>query len=387
MDEDDDEEIFTLCEDSASMEIGTAMDQLLEGATAYPIAEFNSTIGEENKLARPVVENGRFKNPWKACSRVTLTHLFKAFFWARDESCIPRREELDHTLPVLQPDMTEFCEAPISGIRQMWIGHASSLVQFDGVTFLTDPIFSDRCSPVQFVGIKRYRPPPCSVHELPHIDFVLISHSHYDHLDHSSVAALNERYGIGLRWYVPMGLKKWMNDCGCSNVVEMTWWEEDTFSENLNVTVACTPSQHWSWRTVGDENKVLWCSWCVIGPKHNFYFCGDSGYNTEAFNQIGRRYGPFTLANIPIGAYSPRDVLIEMHSDPESAIKIHEDIKSETSIGIHWGTFALTSEHYLEPQEFLLEELQAKKMKPSSFVTVKHGEIVLIGCDHYDEVD
>ena len=94
----------------------------------------------------------------------------------------------------MQPDLTEFSEPPISGVRHMWIGHATSLVQFDGITFLTDPIFSERCSPVQFMGIKRYRPTPCTIEQLPHIHFVLISHSHYDHLDYGSVVALNERY-------------------------------------------------------------------------------------------------------------------------------------------------------------------------------------------------
>ncbi|XP_005101317.1 N-acyl-phosphatidylethanolamine-hydrolyzing phospholipase D [Aplysia californica] len=384
-----DEMFMEVCDDG-DVESEPAGEQIVEGASGSQSIGHETELGDrresEQEYTMPVFENGRFRNPWKSLTRTKITNLFRFIFCSRDEGRVPKKAELDRTLPVLQPDLTEFSEAPVSGIRHMWIGHASSLVQFDGVTFLTDPIFSERCSPVQFVGIKRYRPTPCSVEELPLVDFVLISHSHYDHLDHNTVVALNQRFGISLRWYVPSGLKKWMNERGCDNVVEMTWWQENVFNENLNVKVACTPSQHWSRRTGSDENKVLWCSWCVVGPKHNFHFCGDTGY-CEGHTQIGKRYGPFTLSTIPIGAYSPRHLMSNMHIDPANAVNVHHDIKSQASIGIHWGTFALTNEPYLEPKELLGTEVQNRNMKPSSFFTVKHGEILLVGSDHFDDVD
>ncbi|GFO44927.1 N-acyl-phosphatidylethanolamine-hydrolyzing phospholipase d [Plakobranchus ocellatus] len=294
--------------------------------------------------------------------------------------------ELDRTLPVLEPDFSVFLTPPPSGIRHLWIGHSTSLVQFDGVTILTDPVFSDRCSPLKFVGNKRYRPPPCTVATLPKVDFVLISNSHYDHLDYASVVALNERFGDGIQWYGPMGLKKWLNNCGCSKVVELTWWQTHMFNEDLNVAVVCTPCQHWGKRTSKDDNKVLWSSWCVIGPRHSFHFSGDTAY-CEGYRQIGRCYGPFTLSTIPIGGYSPRDIMSNMHVDPQNAVTIHEDLRSQASIGIHWGTFSLSFEPYLEPRELLDSEIQRKKMKPSSFFTVNHGEITLVGADGFDEID
>lgn len=354
--------------------------------TSEQIPELNERLEAGQEFSTPVFENGRFKNPWRTSERGKIPNLFRFLFSPRNDRRIPRRAELDRTLPVIQPDLTEFSDPPISGIRHMWIGHATSLVQFDNVTFLTDPVFSERCSPVQFIGIKRYRPIPCTIEQLPLLDFVLISHSHYDHLDHDSVVALNQRFGNRLRWYVPFGLKKWMNECGCTNVVEMTWWQEDVLNEDLNVIIACTPAQHWSRRTRNDENKVLWCSWCVIGPKQNFHFCGDTGY-CEGYTQIGKKYGPFTLATIPIGAYSPRHLMLTMHIDPRNAVNIHNDIKAQYSIGIHWGTFALTNEPYMEPKELLEAEIIKRKMKPSSFFTVCHGETLLVGSDGYYEVD
>ncbi|GFR96051.1 N-acyl-phosphatidylethanolamine-hydrolyzing phospholipase D [Elysia marginata] len=120
----------------------------------------------------------------------------------------------------------------------------------------------------------------------------------------------------------------------------------------MNIVVACTPSQHWAKRTAKDENKVLWCSWCVIGPLHSFHFSGDTAY-CEGFKQIGHKFGPFTLSTIPIGAYSPRDVMGCMHADPEQAVNIHDDLKSQASIGIHWGTFTLAYEEFNEGKKSL----------------------------------
>lgn len=359
-------------------------DKTLHNLGARPKVQGTGRYKRKEECTMPIFENGRFRNPWRAWKKVKITNLLKQLFC--DEFRVPKRAELEINLPVLQPDLSEFLEPAISGVRLMWAGHSTCLVQFDGVTFLTDPMFSDRCSPVQFIGVKRYRRSPCSVDELPMIDFVLISTSQYDHLDHGSVMALNERFGIGLKWYVPIGLKKWMAECGVSNVVEMTWWQEDEFNEGLNLKIACTPTQHWSRRTGSDENKVLWCSWCVLGPYHTFHFCGDTGY-CEASAQIGKKYGPFTLAAIPIGAYSPRHMMCSMHLDPATAIDVHTDLKSQVSIGIHWGTFALTNEPYLEPKELLEEEIQNRNMKPSSFYTVNHGEVLLVGSDGYNEVD
>ena len=181
-------------------------------------------------------------------------------------------------------------------------------MQFDGVNILTDPVFSERCGPLNLpiTGYRRFRPAPCAVKDLPRVHAVIISHSHYDHLDTQSVRDIHQRFGDGVHWFVPKGLQSWFTSCGCRHVHEMDWWEEETLPDRPDVNFVFTPTQHWSCRNlVTDKNKTLWGSWCVIGPKHRYYFAGDTGY-CEAFKQIGEHYGPFDLAAIPIGAYLPR---------------------------------------------------------------------------------
>jgi len=253
-----------------------------------------------------------------------------------------KHEELEQNLPVLTPDSSVLSSPPLDDIQVTWLGHASVLVQMDGLNILTDPVFSGFCGPNQFMSFKRYRPAPCSVDKLPNIDAVCISHTHYDHLDLKSVKDLNRRFGECVHWFVPMGLKSWMSNIGCKNVTELEWWEEMEFlkpKSNGNATkFVFTPTQHWCRRTLMDENKVLWGSWTVIGPKHRFFFAGDTGY-CKGFKQIGKQYGPFDFAAIPIGAYKPRWFLHFQHVDPTEAVCIHEDIQSHHSLGIHWGTF------------------------------------------------
>ena len=203
-----------------------------------------------------------------------------------------------------------------TGMRVTWLGHASVMVEMDELIFLTDPIFSQRASPTQLMGPKRFRGPPCTVEQLPKIDAVMISHTHYDHLDYNTVMSLNERFGSELRWFVPLGLLDWMQRCGCENVIELDWWEENCVPGRDAVTFVFTPSQHWCKRTATDDNKVLWGSWSVLGPWNRFFFSGDTGY-CVAFEQIGKRFGPFDLAAIPIGAYEPR-------YENQRLIKIHK---------------------------------------------------------------
>lgn len=248
---------------------------------------------------------------------------------------------MDKILPIQKPKFDS--EPPNDGVKLTWLGHATTLVQFDNVNVLTDPIFSERASPIQLLGPKRYRLCPCDIGELPPIDAVVISHNHYDHLDVDSVKGLNSRFGDKLRWYVPLGLEKWMKDTGCKNVVELNWWESSFISNKSDVSFVFTPAQHWCKRTLTDDNCVLWGSWSIIGPKHRFFFAGDTGY-CQAFKQIGDVYGPFDVAAIPIGAYSPRKFLKPQHVDPEEAVKIHDDVRSKQSVAIHWGTFVLAHE-------------------------------------------
>ena len=162
-------------------------------------------------------------------------------------------QELDRTLPIMKPSFQD-C-SPGQGVHVTWIGHATLLIQMDGINIITDPIFSSRCAPFQAFGPKRYRGPPCTVAELPQIHLVLISHTHYDHLDYHSVKQLNARFGSELQWCVPMGLGPWMQSMDCHNLIELDWWEERCMAGH-NIKIVCTPCQHWCKRTATDDNKV-----------------------------------------------------------------------------------------------------------------------------------
>lgn len=332
---------------------------------------------------------GRWTNPWPTWRFPSYSMLLRFLVLEKDHSNVPTSKEvLDRELPVMEPYFIKNPEVLDShaGMRVTWLGHATVLVEMEGVNILTDPIFSQRASFLQFVGPKRYRGPPCTVEQLPRIDAVLISHSHYDHLDAGSVASLTARFGGELRWFVPLGLMDWLAKMGCENVMELDWWEENCIPGHDNITFVCTPSQHWSKRTAWDDNRSLWSSWSVLGPNHRFFFAGDTGY-CSSFKEIGQRFGPFDLAAIPIGAYHPREVMQGQHVDPEEAVQIHQDLQAKQSVAIHWGTFALAYEYYLEPPVRLREALEQKGLKPDSFFTLHHGESRLIAAQDGDVFD
>lgn len=337
--------------------------------------------GSDEEYPEARRENGVFKLPWEG----NLHGVFGAMKWfltSPNNSKVPRQsEKLDQTLPVLKPDQAALDSPPPNDIQVTWIGHATVLVQMDGINILTDPVFNDYCGMARLLGVKRYRPTPCTVEELPMIDAVCISHNHYDHLDYTTVCQLNKKFGDNIHWFVPMGLSSWMKDCGCKNVYELQWWHEEShpkFTEkDKAVKFAFTPAQHWCRRGINDFNKVLWGSWSVIGPQHRFFFAGDTGF-CSMFKKIGTRYGPFDLAAIPIGAYSPRGLMEFQHVDPQAAVDIHRDVKSNFSLGIHWGTFNLSYEFYLAPPQELNEKLDSVGIPRNKFITVKHGETVVV---------
>ena len=159
-----------------------------------------------------------------------------------------------------------------------------------------------------------------------------------------------------------------------NNTHDMVWWDEQKVS-GTNVSIALTPSNHWGRRGAFDENLQLWGSYVVKGPENTYWFGGDTAY-ADCFEQIGRKYGPFNLATIPIGAYNPRWFMKHVHVNPEEAVQIHEDIKSLKSVGIHWGTFKLTFEPFMEPKHATFEAMEAKGLELDSFEVVNIGETV-----------
>lgn len=222
-----------------------------------------------------------------------------------------------------------------------WIGHSTMLVRMDGVTFLTDPIFSERASPVAFAGPQRRVPPGVPLSELPPIDFVLISHDHYDHADVASIAALAQR---GARFIVPLGLGDLVRDAG-GMASELDWWESVDVGA---VQVHCVPSQHFSGRSALNSNDRLWSGWVVAGPTRRFYHAGDTGY-FDGFKEIGARLGPIDLAAVPIGAYDPPAIMQFVHLNPEEAVQAALDLRATRVVAMHYGTFDLTDEPLDEP--------------------------------------
>jgi N-acyl-phosphatidylethanolamine-hydrolysing phospholipase D len=249
-----------------------------------------------------------------------------------------------------------------------WIGHSTLLVQMDGTNILTDPQWSKRASPVSWGGPRRLSSPGLAFEDLPRIEFVLISHDHYDHLDLNTVKRLAEAHDP--LFLVPLGLKAWFADNGMRRVEELDWWQE---REYHGVRFVCVPAQHFSQRTLWDGNKRLWASWGVLSAKRKFYFAGDTGY-FGGFKEAGQRLGPFDLAAIPIGAYVPPEIMKAVHTTPEEAVQAFLDLDARTLLGIHWGTFDLAEEPLDEPPQRLLAEVRRRAMDPARAWIFKLGE-------------
>ena len=275
------------------------------------------------------------------------------------------------TIPKVQPIDARLIQAPSSPLQVTWIGHASALVQIDGVNILTDPVFSDRASPVSMWGPRRYTPPAMGLGQLPRIDYVVISHNHYDHLDLPTVQAL----GNSVHWLVPLGLKDWFQREGVTRVTELDWWERVQLD---GVAFTLTPTQHWSGRGLTDTNATLWGGWAIEHTGLRVWFGGDTGYAEPLFKDIGRRLGPFDLALIPIGGYGPRWFMREKHADPDDAVRICLDIGARVAVPIHWGAFVLTAEPIEEPAAWLARARQEQGLPPERFPILLPGQSLAV---------
>ncbi len=280
------------------------------------------------------------------------------------------------------PEVSPFEVVPAKKIQQAlvrtpssatWLGHASVLVAMDQKWIITDPHFTTHASPVRFAGPKRYTPPPMSLDELPPLDIVLISHDHYDHLDAGTVQAIAKHpKHQNATFVVPLGYKTWLNKRGIQKVVELDWWAS-THVQGIELT--CAPVQHWTKRTPWDTNRRLWSGWIVVGQDKRFYFAGDTGYHPKHFKEVGRQWGPFDLAALPIGAYEPRWFMKDSHMNVEEAILVHQELEAKQSMGIHWGTFILTDEPLTEPPQ-LLDALTQKDPSLAPFHALMHGQTI-----------
>ncbi|HEV2088566.1 MAG TPA: MBL fold metallo-hydrolase [Cryptosporangiaceae bacterium] len=221
-----------------------------------------------------------------------------------------------------------------------WVGHASFVVQIDGLTVLTDPIWSDAMPGVP----RRVTPPGVAWSELPPIDAVVISHNHYDHLDAPTIRRLPRDTPI----FAPAALGSWFTRRGFVDVTELDWWEA---SELVGVEFAFVPAHHWSKRGLTDTCRSLWGGWVITGQDgRRIYFAGDTGYG-HWFGEIGERYPGIDLALLPIGAYDPEWFMQPVHMNPEEAVRACGDLGTPRMASMHWGTFMLTREPLTEPLE------------------------------------
>lgn len=260
-----------------------------------------------------------------------------------------------------------------------WIGHATVLMQFGGLSWLTDPMFSARASPLGFVGPSRHQPPGIAIEQLPHIDVVLVSHNHYDHLDRASVEALAAQPGGPPLFVVPLGLQQWLARHGVGHAVELDWWQRHAVGQ---AEIMLVPAQHWSGRGLHDRMQTLWGGFAVLAPDCHFFYAGDTGYSRD-FVEIRRRLAPrqtaeqgggFDLAVLPIGAYEPRWFMAPQHVNVDEALKIHRDLGAKRSLGVHWGTFQLSDEALDEPPRALAALRAEQGLSAERFFVLAIGE-------------
>ncbi|HEY0742819.1 MAG TPA: MBL fold metallo-hydrolase [Chryseosolibacter sp.] len=256
-------------------------------------------------------------------------------------------------------------------IRITFINHSTFLIQVDGVNILTDPIYSTRSSPFSWAGPKRMRLPGIKFEDLPRIDAVLISHNHYDHLDIPTIRTIFG--GHHPKFITPLGVKALFDDETISGATDLDWWQQTDLKNGVSVTAV--PGQHFSGRGFFDRDATLWCGYTIRTSKGNIYFGGDTGYNQGIFKEIAEKSGPINIALLPIGAYKPYWFMSPVHMSPEDAVKAHLDLKSQNSIGIHFGTFPLADEGYEDPVKDLAIALGKYNVRESDFVTLKQGEV------------
>jgi N-acyl-phosphatidylethanolamine-hydrolysing phospholipase D len=316
----------------------------------------------------------KFKNPYIGNIRRNIWHFFK---WqlGHYQDLIPiSPPPIDFTYPIPNTLVDE--KSP----KVVWINHCTFLIEIEGVRFLTDPIWSKRCSPFAFFGPKRRHDPAIEIAKLPKIDVVLISHNHYDHLDAHSVKALHKKFPE-IQWIVPKGLTQWFKKRGITNVVELQWWEESKIkssNENLSFYVSATPAQHHSGRGFFDADKSLWVGFVVRALKEDgevksFYFVGDTAYNTYDFKKIGEIFPKIDLCLCPIGTYKPGRFMRTVHSSPDDAVKIHQDVNAKLSIGMHWKTFKLSEEGLTRPPYDLFLAMKKYNLNLDQFLPLEPG--------------
>ncbi|WP_214071281.1 MBL fold metallo-hydrolase [Mucilaginibacter sp. dw_454] len=264
------------------------------------------------------------------------------------------------TLGPFKTDLSSYQTPPKNGLRITWVGHSSLLIEIDGHTILTDPVWSQRVSMTQLMGPKRFFNPPIKLSELPHLDAIIISHDHYDHLDKATIEFFK---GTTIPFFCSLGVGRHLERFGIirNYITELDWGDSVMIDHDMVVTA--TPSRHFSGRGIFGRNETLWSSFVIKGSQHNIFFGADSGY-FPGFKDIGETFGPFDLAILEIGAYG--EYWPDIHMGPDHASNAFLDLKGKLMMPIHWGTFNLALHNWFDPIERL--ENYAKQKNIELFV-------------------
>lgn len=318
---------------------------------------------------------GGFRNPWPG----TAPHGFRDFLrWvlfdrrSRARPAAPDRSAFARMAPSFAVP-----RASRDTLTVTRVGHSTFLVQLGALNVLTDPVWSKRASPIAFLGPRRRVAPGVDFDALPPIDLVLISHSHYDHLDDRTVRRLIASHPRA-RWLAPLGVAGLLTRRGAEYVSELDWWQEARVDDTR---IACIPAQHFSGRGLGDRNDTLWCGWVVATGAWTMCFAGDTGLHPE-FRAVGERYGPFDVTLLPIGAYDPRWFMRPVHMDPEEAVQAFIALDGAHDRGdarhvmvpIHWGTFKLTDESLDEPPQRVRVAWERAELPDDDLWVLRVGE-------------
>lgn len=276
-------------------------------------------------------------------------------------------------LPEVKPDMEEFLK-PSLNLKVIWFGHSSFILNFDGKIILFDPVFSGSAAPVSFM-IKRFQPAVLTLEELPKIDYIVISHDHYDHLDKKSIQFFQNKEA---KFLTPLGVGSYLRGWGIeeSRITEMDWWQNHKVED---LEFIATPAQHFSGRDGRHDNHTLWASWVIRNSQHNVYFSGDSGYDIH-FQDIGERFGPFDIAFMETGQYNER--WKEVHMLPSEAAQAYFDLRAKRFFPVHWGMFVLALHPWYDPIQTISQLAEDRQI---NLVSPKLGEMIVITDDYKSE--
>ncbi|QNN46002.1 MBL fold metallo-hydrolase [Thermomonas brevis] len=295
--------------------------------------------------------NGRFRNatPRPADAPEPGLKTFWDFFFNK-----PKDTEPHAPIPVRRLTRAELDAAPDRSLYRL--GHSTILMKLRGRWWITDPVFAERASPVQWFGPKRFHAPPIALDDLPPIRGVLLSHDHYDHLDKAAVRALAKKADLFL---APLGVGDRLASWGVpeAKIRQFDWWQETGID---GLTLAFTPTQHFSGRGIRDGDRTLWGSWVIVDGDRRVYFSGDSGY-FDGFAEIGRRYGPFDLAMMETGAYNEQWPYV--HMQPAQTVRAFRDVRGMWLLPIHNGTFDLAMHPWHEPFDEVLRIAEAQGIR------------------------